>query len=86
MAAKTRRQSLWQFCSLAALLLGNCGHYTKPAEIKNIGQSKITLSLAILVGITWARISDSIINSTMQQPLAVGSQGNIDWKHSNNKF
>lgn len=83
---KQQGQSLWQFCSLAALLLGNCGHYTKPAEIRNIGQSKITLSLAILMGITWARISDSIINSTMQQPLAVGSQGNIDWKHSSNKF
>ena len=50
MAAKTTRQSLWQFCSLAALLLGNCGHYTKLAEIRNIGQSKITLSLAILMG------------------------------------
>ena len=34
MAAKTTRQSLWQFCSLAALLLGNCGHYAKPAEIR----------------------------------------------------
>ena len=59
---------------------------TKPAEIRNVGQSKITLKLAILVGITWVRISAFIINSTMQQPLAVGSQGNIDWKHSNNKF
>ena len=78
MAAKTTRQSLWQFCSLAALLLGNCGHYTKLAEIrKYIGQSKITLSLAILVGITWARISDSIINSTVQQPLAVTKPAEI---------